>query len=170
MRRFLFVMTLLAVALPQAASAQYEEYLELLRSDLKTARVAIFTEVLALSDSESTAFWPVYREYENELAVVGDKRIALIKDYAANYATMTNAKAEELQKGTFDLQDERSKVYRKYAKEFAKLLPATTVARFFQAERFVTGLVDLQIMSELPLVETVRDAVAEGKPEGGTEK
>jgi len=50
MRRLFFAMTLLALALPQAASAQYEEYLELLRSDLKTARVAIFTEVLALSD------------------------------------------------------------------------------------------------------------------------
>ena len=155
---------LLAMALPQVAKAQYENYLELLRTDLKSERVAIFTEVLALSDSESTAFWPVYRLYENELAAMGDKRIALIKDYAANYNTMTNVKAEELIKGTFDFQDGRAKIQRKYAKEFGKILPATTVARFFQAERFVTGLVDLQIMSELPLVETVRDAT---KPKGG---
>lgn len=170
MRRLIFIMTLLAMALPQTASAQYEEYLELLRSDLRTARVAIFTEVLALSDSESTAFWPVYRNYETELMAIGDKRVALIKDYAANYATMTNEKAKDLLKGTFDLLDERSKVQQKYAKEFEKALPVTTVARFFQAERFVTGLVDLQIMAELPLIETVRDAVAEVRSEAAAKK
>lgn len=159
MKRFIFAV-LLGVALPQAASAQYEQYLELLRSDLKSARVSIFTEVLGLSDSESTAFWPVYRKYEDELATVGDKRITLIKDYAANYATMTNEKAKELTKGTFDLLGQRQKIWEKYAKEFGKVVPATTVARFFQTERFVTGLVDLQIMSELPLIETVREAAA----------
>jgi hypothetical protein len=152
---------LLALVLPKAAPAQYEDYLELLRSDLKTARVAIFTEVLALPDSESTVFWPVYRNYENELAALGDKRVALIKDYAANYATMTDEKAQALTKGTFELLDERAKVWQKYAKEFGKVLPAVTVARFFQAERFITGLVDLQIMSELPLIETVHAAVAD---------
>ncbi len=151
---------LLAMALPQAASAQYEQYLELLRSDLRAARVQIFTEVLVLSDSESTAFWPVYRKYEEELSAIGDKRVALIKDYAANYTTMTNEKAHELTAGTFSALDERSKIWQKYAKEFGKVVPATTVARFFQAERFVTGLVDLQIMSELPLIEAVSSAAA----------
>lgn len=164
MRRLSLALALLALALPQVASAQYENYLELLRTDIKTQRVAIFTEVLALSDSESTVFWPVYRNYENELSTVGDKRIALIKDYAAHYDSLTNTKAEELTKNTFELLDERSKVQHKYAKEFRKILPATTVARFFQTERFITGLVDLQIMSELPLVETVRDAA---KSKGG---
>jgi hypothetical protein len=106
----------------------------------------------------------VYRNYENELSAMGDKRIALIKDYAANYNTMTNVKAEELIQGTFDFQDGRAKIQKKYAKEFGKILPATTVARFFQTERFITGLVDLQIMAELPLVETVHDAA---KPKGG---
>ena len=159
MKRLIFTV-LLAVALPQAASAQYEQYLELLRSDLKTARVQIFTEVLGLSDSESTAFWPVYRKYEEELSAVGDKRMSLIKDYAANYTTMNNEKAKTLTKGTFDLLAQRHKVWQKYAKEFGKVVPATTVARFFQTERFITGLVDLQIMSELPLVETVREAAA----------
>lgn len=155
---------LLILALPQVAPAQYEQYLELLRTDLKAARVQIFTEVLKLNDSESTAFWPVYRKYEDALAAVGDKRIGLIKDYADHYNTMTNEKAQQLTKSTFALLDERNKIWQKYAKEFGKVVPATTVARFFQTERFVTGLVDLQIMSELPLIETVRAAAAEPAP------
>jgi hypothetical protein len=164
MRRLSMCVAMLALALPQVAKAQYENYLELLRTDIKSERVAIFTEVLALPDSVATVFWPVYRNYENELSAMGDKRIALIKDYAANYNTMTNVKAEELIQGTFDFQDGRAKIQKKYAKEFGKILPATTVARFFQTERFITGLVDLQIMAELPLVETVHDAA---KPKGG---
>jgi hypothetical protein len=167
MRRLTFLFVLLAVALPQVARAQYENYMELLRTDLKSERVAIFTEVLALSDSESTVFWPMYRNYENELSTMGDKRIALIKDYAAHFDSLSNAKAQELLRNTFDLQEQRLQIQEKYAKEFAKILPATSVARFFQAERFVTGLVDLQIQSELPLVKTVHDATApKGKGAG----
>jgi hypothetical protein len=154
---------LICLLIPAAAQAQTDTYLELLRSDISTQRVAIFTEVLALSDSESVAFWPVYRTYENELAAVGDKRVALIKEFAGVYETMDNAVAADLLKRSFDIADSRAKVHRKYMKEFSKILPATTVARFFQTERFITNLIDLQIAWELPLVETVHDATKDDK-------
>ena len=57
----------------QAAAADTRDrnlraYAELLRSDLRAQKVAVITEVMEFTEAEDTAFWPVYREYETELA------------------------------------------------------------------------------------------------------
>ena len=49
--------------------------IELLRSDVKAKKVAIVTEVMQFTDEEGKVFWPVYREYDLELAKIGDARI-----------------------------------------------------------------------------------------------
>jgi hypothetical protein len=36
----------------------------------------------------------VYRSYAYDQQVIGDQRVALIKDYAANYDTMDDTKAQ----------------------------------------------------------------------------
>src|SRR5437762_1469201 len=69
-------------------------YTELLRSDLRAQKVAIITEVMQFTEAEDTKFWPVYREYEAELAKINDDRMALIKDYADNYAALTDVVAD----------------------------------------------------------------------------
>ena len=76
-----------------------------------------------------------------------------------HYDTLNNVKAGEILKASFDLQEERLKLQKRYLKQFDKVLPTTTVARFFQTERMIEELIDLQISAELPLVMTVRDAV-----------
>ena len=43
-------------------------YAELLRSDLRTQKVAIITEVVGFTEAEDKAFWPIYREYDLEMA------------------------------------------------------------------------------------------------------
>jgi hypothetical protein len=153
------------IALSATAWGQAETYddayLEMLRSDIRTQKTAAITQVLMLSDAESEAFWPVYRQYELELSKIADKRLALIKDYALHYDTLSNVKAGEILKTSFGLQEERLKLQRRYMKEFDKVLPTTTVVRYFQTERMIEELIDLQIMAELPLAMTVRDAVAQ---------
>jgi hypothetical protein len=163
MRRFIILFALACLLIPAAAVAQTDGQLEMLRSDIANERVSIFTQVLALSDAESEAFWPVYREYELELAKVTDKRVALIKEFAGVYESMDNTIATDLLKRSFDIADDRTKVQKSYMKKFSKVLPATTVARFFQTERFITSIIDLQVAWELPLVETVYDATKDDK-------
>ena len=49
---------------------------------------------MEFTEAEDAAFWPVYREYEAELAKINDDRMALIKDYAMGYETLTDATAD----------------------------------------------------------------------------
>ena len=153
-RRLLAMVTLAALMLPGAATAQdQEKYLELLRSDLRADKTAIVTAAMQLTDAEAEKFWPVYREYEKELAGHNDKVVAFIKSYAAAYETMDDAKAKELANGWFKLQDERLNLRKSYFKKAEKAVSSTIAAQWLQVENQLGLLIDLQIASSMPLLE-----------------
>ena len=150
MKKLIFLTLLLSVT--RVGHAQ-EEYMQLLRSDVKTQRVAIVTEVMQLSGAEADKFWDVYRNYEFEASKIGDQRVALIKDYAAAYDSMTDEKAAELMGRAFAIDHERLALEKKYYGEFEKAVGATTAAKFMQVDNQLSLLIDLQISQSLPLVE-----------------
>jgi hypothetical protein len=129
-----------------------ESYMELVRADLKTQKVALITVNMALTDAQSQVFWPIYRKYDAEMTAVGDQVIALLKDYAANVDKMTDAKAAELMKQTFAVMDKRLKLLNKVCDELAKALDPVVAAKFMQCERQITAAVDLQLGSMVPLI------------------
>jgi hypothetical protein len=98
-----------------------DAYVELLRSDLRTKKAIIIREQLMLTKTEADAFWPIYQRYETALLALNDEKIALIKDYAEHYQTMTNAKAKELTNRALDLDDKRQLQRKKFYQEFAKV-------------------------------------------------
>lgn len=119
---------------PAAAGDAREEnlyaYTELLRSDLRSQTVAIITEVMQFSEDEDTEFWPVYRQYETELAKINDERLALVRDYAANYTTVTDGVADRLALGALDLEGRRHALKVKYYDRFKAAVSPRTAARF----------------------------------------
>jgi len=139
---------------PAAQSDTYnEKYLELARSDLKTQKKLLVTEAMALTDAQSETFWPIYREYETELTVLGDEKISIIKDYAENFERMTAEKADELMDRAFKLDENNLKLDKKYYKQMSKALGPVTAARFSQVENKIGLLIDMQISSQIPLVQ-----------------
>ncbi len=142
----------LIVLAPASAVAQ-EQYIELLRSDLKTQKVAIVTEAMQLSDAEAESFWPVYREYQFELDKLADQRLALIRDYAENFEMMTDEKAKQLAEGSFAIQEERLNLWKRYYGEFEQAVGSINAAKFMQLDNAITMLVDLQIAASLPLIQ-----------------
>jgi hypothetical protein len=150
------VIIFLILVLSMSLFAQ-EDFIELLRQDLKTQKVAIITEAMEFTEEESNVFWPVYRKYDFELTKLGDENLAIIKEYAANYENMTNEKAKELMDRSIKYREDVLKLRKKYFKEFQKVLPVIKAARFMQVENQIGLLIDLQIASELPLVSAPED-------------
>ena len=151
MRKLIWLVAL--VAMPSLVQAQQDAYVELLRSDVKTQRVAIITEVMQFSDSASALFWPIYREYEYEATKIGDDMLALIKDYAANYDSLSEEMAKDLAKRSLKIGDDRLKLRKKYFKRVEKALGSVTAAKFLQIENQIALLIDLQIAHSLPLIQ-----------------
>jgi hypothetical protein len=130
-----------------------DSYIELLKSDLKTDKKAIITEVMQFDEAQSAAFWPIYREFEYELDNLSQKRIANIKDFAANYDVLSDEKAKQLIENAFDFQDDRLDINKKYHKKFAEALGSITAAKYMQLEYEIQLLIDLTINSNMPLAK-----------------
>jgi hypothetical protein len=128
-------------------------YVELLRSDLRSQKVAITAEVLQLNEAEDAKFWPVYREYEGELQKINDERLAGIEEYAKTYDKLTDATADRLAKMALDLESRRQVAKTKYYEKLKTVVSAKTAARALQVENQILLLLDLQIASSLPVVE-----------------
>jgi len=151
--RFPVLALVLILAAPMTFAQ--EQYLELLRTDLKKEKVAIITEAMEFSPAEAEKFWPIYREYDLKLSTLGDRRIAAIKEYAAVYETITNERAEELAKKFLAMDRDYLDLREEYFNKVRKAISPTVAARFMQVENQMNSLVQLQVMSELPLVKKV---------------
>ena len=142
------------VAIPVALhSDSLESEIELLRSDLRAGKVDVVKNATHVEGAKADAFWPVYRKYQADLDKIGDKRLALIKDYGDNMDKMTDEKAKSLVKGALDLQAARTNVLKKYYPEFTKVLGATDAAKLVQVEHLMMALMDVQLQANLPLIE-----------------
>lgn len=128
-------------------------YVELLRSDLRTEKAAIITQVMGFTEAEDQAFWPIYRQYEADLARVNDDRLNGIETYAKNYASLSDAMATDLMTRALDLEARRVALKQKLFAQLKSALPAKTAARALQVENQILLLLDLQVASSLPVVQ-----------------
>ncbi len=130
-----------------------QAYIRLLRIDLKAKKEQIIKEAMQLNDQQAAAFWPVYRAYDAEQTKLGDEKLAIVNDYAQSFLTMSNEKAGQLAQKVMALDDQRIALRRKYYELLKKALPTVLVVRFFQVENQIQLVVDLQIASNLPIIE-----------------
>jgi hypothetical protein len=135
----------------EAKSLNLAAYAELLRTDVRAQKIAILTEVMGFTEAEDKAFWPIYREYDLEMAALGDQRMALIADYAKEYGTLTAAAADQLARRALDLEVQRQAVKGKYYEKVKTALSPRTAMRFLQVEHQLLLLIDLQISAALPI-------------------
>lgn len=152
-RKFATVALAAAVVAAAVPSFAQTDVIELLRSDIATQKKAILTQAMQLSEEQSEAFWPIYNDYQNELRMVGDERIALIKQYSENYDSMTDEMAKDITKRALKQQDDRLGLYKKYNGKFAKALGPIVAARWLQAEHAINTMIDVQIAAEMPLMK-----------------
>jgi hypothetical protein len=135
----------------ETVSLNLSAYAELLRSDVRTQKVAILTEVMGFTEAEDKAFWPIYREYDLEMAKLGDERVALITEYAENYSNLTDAVAEKLASRAIELEQRRHAAKAKVYERVKTALSPKTAMRFLQVEHQLQLLIDLQVASSLPI-------------------
>jgi hypothetical protein len=137
---------------PSPKSQNIDADIELLRADVRQEKAQMLGAVMQLSTPDAAKFWPIYEQYDAELAKLNDQRVANIEEYASNYDTMTDAKADELIGKGMTFRKERSELLEKYYELVKQSLGGITAARFVQVEDQLLMIVDLQIYSSLPIV------------------
>lgn len=148
------------IAVPIGASERLatEDHLNLLKIDVRAAKVEAVTSALELTVGEAERFWPVYREYDAELSKLNTERINLLRDFAINYGKMSDDRAREFSRRSFEFMRRRLDLLEKYTRKIDKAISPAVAARFAEIEHQMLMLVDVQLASELPLMP--RDLVA----------
>lgn len=135
-----------------ATGVEIEKDLALLRRNLRGEKKKVIALNVPLTETEATKFWPVYDQYAAEMSKHYDEFYALIKDYAANQKTLTDARAIDIIRRWSAIQVELAQTRHKYVPLVEKVLPGKKAALFFQIDRRLYELMDLQVASQVPLV------------------
>ena len=155
--RLSWLMATAVLALPLAAQDSSGSGgggdIELSRAQIQAERQAIINRAMELTDSESTVFWPLYREFRTKMAAVTDRQVAVIKQYAATYNSMTDDQADKLMSNYMDFQKDKLNLEKDYVKTFKKILPTRKVARYFQLEHKLDAVIDYDLARAIPLLQ-----------------
>ena len=131
-----------------------DQDIEMLRKDLRAQRKEITAQNLNLTSEEATKFWPIFDQYRHEAIKPNDERWAAIKDYAANYNTMTDAQAQEYMKRSTDVEQQLLALRMKYVPMFEKVISPKKTALWYQIDRHIDLLINFQLSAQIPLVDT----------------
>ena len=134
------------------SGVEVDKDIALLRRNLRAEKKKLIAANVPLTETEATKFWPVYDQYAAEMAKNNDALDSLIRDYAANQKTLTDAQASDMLKRWSAWQVSLAQTRQKYIPIVEKVLPGKKAAVFFQIDRRLYLLMDIQIASEIPLV------------------
>ncbi len=162
----LLVCNLSIFALPQTPASQSasaagaasnnisDKDIEMLRADLRAQRKQIMAQNMTLTADEATKFWPIFDQYRQAAIKANDERWAVVKDYAANYATMTDAQAQDYIKRANAVDEQLLELRMRYVPLFEKVISAKKTALCYQIDRRIDLLINLQLSSVIPMVDT----------------
>ena len=129
-------------------------YFEVLRADFKAGKVRAINQVMKLTVAEANSFWPIYRQYEKDLAEVGDRRMTLISGFLVqrNAGTLTDPDYTEMAAKWLQNNQDRLELWKKYHQQISAAVSPLRAAQFLQVENQMAIYVDLKIASEIPVI------------------
>jgi hypothetical protein len=130
-----------------------EAEIDLMRKDLRSKRKQLIAANIQMTDAEAEKFWPIYDQYAADQRKAYDVHYSLLKEYAVNEKTMTDALALSLTRRWSDADTAKAQLRVKYFPMFEKALGGKRAARLCQLDRMLTLMIDLQIGSDVPLIQ-----------------
>jgi hypothetical protein len=135
-----------------SAQSTTDQDIDLFRKDVRSQKKQIIATNLQLTDQEAVKFWPLYDQYTADLVKINDAKYAAIKEYAASYSTMTDDQATELVRKMLNVDRSVAELRLRYTSIFNNVIPGRKTAVFFQLDRRLVMLIDLQMASQIPMI------------------
>ena len=168
MKRALWIVTaglVLATAASQAQTGQppagqgqpgmSTTNMEILRQKVKADKKLVVAANMGLTESEGTAFWPVYEAYQTELTALNGRTAKLIGAYAKAYNSgpITDDAAKPLITEMMAIDQAELAMRQSFLPKIQAVLPATKVARYLQIENKIRALIKYELANAIPLVQ-----------------
>jgi hypothetical protein len=128
-----------------------DEDITLLRKDLRAMKMQVIGQNMSLSDAEAQKFWPIYNHYVRDLSEVNNQKYALLKQYAEMWSTMSDEDAMIYVRHWLEVDGQAQALRLQYVPVVSQVLPGKKAATFFQLDRRLNMIIDLQLFSQIPL-------------------
>jgi hypothetical protein len=156
----LFIVTAWMVAVatfpaPALTQDKPADNMQILREKIKADKKLVVAANMDLTESEAKGFWPVYEEYQKNLAAINQRILKLIESYAADYRanTLTDEKAKKLIDELVAIQQAEAGLMAASVPKLSKVLPQKKVARYLQIENKIRAAVKYELAEKVPLVQ-----------------
>ena len=133
-------------AVPQLTSA---EWLAKIQAD----RRGIVARSMDLTPEEKKKFWPLYEQFERELAVPQANLNRAVLDYIASEGTLTDANAKRITEQMLAAVRDEARLHDKHYRQLLKVLPARKATRYMQIENKMQAVVRYESAKAFPLVQ-----------------
>ena len=153
MKKIILVAICALLAVVTKAQTQAED-LKYLQNMFGMEKKQVVAERMKISEAESAKFWKLYDEYELFRSEISDKRAENIQQYVKNYTNITEAKADELLKNTFEINDEIAKLWQKTYKTMSKELSAKIAGQFIYLEMYFEAIGRQKLAESIPHIGT----------------
>jgi hypothetical protein len=152
--KWLIAMVALVLMAAPVQADEIDDYIDLLRQDARGMMKMVVSEVMDdLTVDENEVFWKVYDKYEREVMKMSRIRTDLVRQFAENYFDMDDEMADYIATQSLHLQVKRANLRKDYYRKFRYAVGAKKATRFMQLDLVVSRIIDLQVSSELPLIE-----------------
>ena len=135
------------------AQTTMDQQIELARQASNLDRQALLLGNMQFTTEESDLFWPAWREYRLAMRSNGDRMVALIKGFAANYEDMDNLIAGDMMTDYFSIKMQDLVIKQQFAQKINAFLPAKKVMRITQIENKLDAAIQMQMAAQTPLVK-----------------
>ncbi|MCK7536687.1 MAG: hypothetical protein MZV63_39845 [Marinilabiliales bacterium] len=128
----IFIAIIIFVSIAGATKAQENKADK--EQQIKSQKIAFFTEKIGLTPAEAEKFWPVYNDYW----AIKNKIIAERKDkmsyFADNSNKMTQAELTKYADQYISYETQLAELLSEYHVKFKKILPIEKVMKIYQAD------------------------------------
>ena len=135
-----------------SAQGNADKDIDLLRKDVRSQKRQLIASNLQLTDQEAEKFWPLYDQYTADLVKINDAKYAAIKEYAASYSTLSDDQATGLVRKMLGVDQAVAELRLRYIPIFNNVISGRKTAVFFQLDRRLVALIDLQLASQIPMM------------------
>lgn len=105
------------------------------KEQIKTLKIAFFTEQLSLSPDEAAVFWPIYNAHEREKEALRDQQRGEIRDRFPNLDEISEEEAGKALERYLELEEQEEELDKAFYERIALEFSAVRTLKLFQAER-----------------------------------
>lgn len=148
-----FLILLMSVTAGVFAQSTEKEDLDVIQGIYgKSKKELAVAYMAAIPEAQGAAFWAIYDQYETERKALGKAKVAIINDYASNYANLTDESADKIAKASLKNNMDYQKILSKYYDKYKKVVGALNAAKIMQFENYMQTTVQSEIQNSIPFI------------------